>query len=50
MIVSGMEVYYRGHSTPFANVYKSGTNANNIKFFGVHSIGTFGWRPWLARI
>jgi hypothetical protein len=52
MIVSAMELYaYFGqHSTPFANVYKSGTNANNIKFFGIHSIGQFGWRPWLARL
>jgi hypothetical protein len=51
MIVSAMELYvYEGnHATPFANVYKSGTNANNIKFFGIHSIGRFGWRPWLAR-
>jgi hypothetical protein len=51
MIVSAMELYaYVGnHATPFANVYKSGTNASNIKFFGIHSIGQFGWRPWLAR-
>jgi hypothetical protein len=51
MIVAGMELYvYLGnHVTPFANVYKSGTNASNIKFFGIHSIGQFGWRPWLAR-
>jgi hypothetical protein len=51
MIVSAMELYaYLGnHSTPFANVYKSGTNSSNIKFFGIHSIGLFGWRPWIAR-
>jgi hypothetical protein len=50
MLVAGMElyVYVGNHTTPFANVYKSGTNANNIKFFGIHSIGQFGWRPWLA--
>jgi hypothetical protein len=50
-IVSAMElyVYFGNHSTPFANVYKSGTNSSNIKFFGIHSIGQFGWRPWLAR-
>ena len=50
MVVSGMELYVGGHSTPFGNVFKSGTNANNIKFFGIHSIGLLGWRPWLARL
>jgi hypothetical protein len=52
MLVSAMElyVYAIGHATPFGNVYKSGTNANNIKFFGIHSIGRFGWRPWLASL
>jgi hypothetical protein len=50
MIVSAMEVYSGPTATPFGNVYKSGTNASNIKFFGIHSIGLFGWRPWLARL
>jgi hypothetical protein len=52
MIVSAMELYVvdlGDHSTPFANIYKSGSTAKNIKFFGIHSIGQFGWRPWLAR-
>jgi hypothetical protein len=48
MMVSGMEIYV-GHPTPFANVYKSGTNANNLVFFGIHSI-RLGWQPWLARL
>jgi hypothetical protein len=51
MMVSAMELYvYLGnHTTPFGNVYKSGNNANNIKFFGIHSI-RLGWRPWLASL
>jgi hypothetical protein len=35
------------HPTPFGNVYKSGTNANNLVYFGIHSI-RLGWHPWLA--
>jgi hypothetical protein len=46
MMVSGM-VLWLGQPTPFGNVFKSGTNANNLKFFGIHSI-RLGWRPWLA--
>jgi len=49
MMVSGMVVYLPGHATPFANVYKSGTNGNNLVFFGIHSI-RLGWQPWLARL
>jgi hypothetical protein len=36
-------------STPFGNIYKSGSTAKNIKFFGIHSIRQ-GWLPWLARL
>jgi hypothetical protein len=46
MMVSAMSVYL-GRPTPFANVYKSGTNAKNLVFFGIHSI-RLGWAPWLA--
>jgi hypothetical protein len=46
MIVSAM-VEYTQLPTPFGNVFKSGTNANNLKFFGIHSIRA-GWQPWLA--
>jgi hypothetical protein len=47
MMVSAMVLYF-GQPTPFGNVFKSGTTANNLKFFGIHSI-RLGWRPWLAR-
>jgi hypothetical protein len=49
MMVSGL-VLQNGRPTPFGNVFKSGSNANNLVFYGVHSIGVFGWRPWLAHI
>ena len=48
MMVSAMAIYLPGHGTPFANVYKSGTTADNLVFFGIHSI-RLGWQPWLAR-
>jgi hypothetical protein len=48
MMVSAMALY-SGPPTPFANVFKSGTNASNLKFFGIHSI-RLGWQPWLARL
>jgi hypothetical protein len=48
MMVSAMELYPE-LPTPFGNVYKSGTNANNLKIFGIHSI-RLGWHPWLARL
>jgi len=48
MMVSAMALYF-AHPTPFGNVYKSGTNANNLVFFGIHSI-RLGWQPWLARL
>ena len=47
MMVSAM-VLWAGKPTPFGNVFKSGTNASNLVFFGIHSI-RLGWRPWLAR-
>jgi hypothetical protein len=47
MMVSAM-VLWVNQPTPFGNVYKSGTNPNNLVFFGIHSI-RLGWRPWLAR-
>jgi hypothetical protein len=47
MMVSAM-VLWVGAPTPFGNVFKSGTNARNLVFFGIHSI-RLGWRPWLAR-
>jgi hypothetical protein len=47
MMISAMALYF-GQPTPFGNVFKSGTTANNLKFFGIHSI-RLGWRPWLAR-
>jgi hypothetical protein len=47
MLVSGFEVALE-HPTPFGNVYKSGTNARNLVFFGIHSI-RLGWQPWLGR-
>ena len=47
MMVSAM-VLWINQPTPFGNVYKSGTNANNLVYFGIHSI-RLGWRPWLAR-
>jgi len=49
MMVSGL-VLQDGRPTPFGNVYKSGSNANNLVFYGIHSIGVFGWRPWLAHL
>jgi hypothetical protein len=48
MMVSAMVLYF-GHPTPFGNVYKSGTNPNDLVFFGIHSI-RLGWQPWLARL
>ena len=48
MMVSGTAVY-SGKPTPFANVFKSGTTASNLVFFGIHSI-RLGWQPWLARL
>jgi hypothetical protein len=48
MMVSAMEIYV-GRPTPFGNVYKSGTTAENLVFFGIHSI-RLGWAPWLARL
>jgi hypothetical protein len=47
MIVSAM-VLWVNQPTPFGNVDKSGTNPNNLVYFGIHSI-RLGWRPWLAR-
>jgi hypothetical protein len=47
MMVSAM-VLWINQPTPFGNVYKSGTNADNLVYFGIHSI-RLGWRPWLAR-
>jgi hypothetical protein len=47
MLVSGLEIYLE-RPTPFGNVYKSGTNPSDLKFFGIHSI-RLGWQPWLAR-
>ena len=46
MMVSAMSVY-AALPTPFGNVFKSGTNARNLKFYGIHSI-RLGWQPWLA--
>jgi hypothetical protein len=46
MVAAGMELR-SAHPTPFGNVYKSGTNANNLVYFGIHSI-RLGWHPWLA--
>jgi hypothetical protein len=48
MMVSAMLLWV-GKPTPFGHVFKSGTNANNLVFFGIHSI-RIGWRPWLARL
>jgi hypothetical protein len=47
MVAAGMELR-NSHPTPFGNVYKSGTTANNLVYFGIHSI-RLGWHPWLAR-
>jgi hypothetical protein len=49
MMVSGLEVYAE-QTTPFGNVYKSGTGPRDLKNFGIHSIKTFGWAPWLASL
>jgi hypothetical protein len=48
MVAAGMELR-SSHPTPFGNVYKSGTDANNLVYFGIHSI-RLGWHPWLARL
>jgi hypothetical protein len=49
MMVSGVELYAE-QPTPFGNVYKSGTNIGNLKFYGIHSIEKYGWAPWLANL
>jgi hypothetical protein len=49
MMTSGLEVYAE-QTTPFGNVYKSGTGVRDLKNFGIHSIKTFGWAPWLASL
>jgi hypothetical protein len=47
MMTSAMELYTE-QPTPFGNVYKSGTGPRDLRNFGIHSIKTFGWVPWLA--
>jgi hypothetical protein len=49
MMVSAMVLYVGKQPTPFANVYKSGSNANNLVFFGIHTI-RLGWQRWVSRL
>jgi aryl carrier-like protein len=46
MMISAMVLRF-DQPTPFGNVFKSGTNASNLVFYGIHSI-RIGWQPWLA--